>query len=253
MWTNSHCHCWLLKLLQPLALYLSQFVTTVAKHISTCLLLWHPRSSVISWGASWVNYKAFRNMLQVKREMSLQRSNLNPRLFKLVTRAKLACIVGGYNIQTNACCCPWPVWAELDPHSGVWQSAHLLKYKSYRRGAWVPLRKWGEGRKYVESVYVDSFNSAALLIWVCTQRGIPRMAKVMRRPYPQVCLCQDCGNETPGAIKHHITLHLTPSSGNVSSIPLPVPLLDLNLNLIARNTNTDDRYLCPTLSQPIFA
>lgn len=60
------------------------------------------------------------------------------------------------------------------------------------------------------------------------------MAKVMRRPYPQVSLCQDCGNGTPGAIKHHITLHLTPSSGNVSSTPLPVPLLDQNLNLIAR-------------------
>lgn len=117
-----------------------------------------------------------------------------------------------------------------------WSIKALLKYKSYGRGGQVPLRKWGEGRKYVESVYIDdSFNSAArLLIWVCTQRGIPRMAKVMRRPYPQVCLCQDCGNGTPGAIKHHITLHLTPSSGNVSSIPVPVPLLDQNLNLIGR-------------------
>lgn len=114
-------------------------------------------------------------------------------------------------------------------------SAHLLKYKSYGRGARVPLRKWAEGRKYTWKVFMLMTALIQQLCWFeSVPRGIPRMAKVMRRPYPQVCLCQDCGNRTPGAIKHHITLHLTPSNGNVSSIPLPVPLLDQNLNLIAR-------------------
>lgn len=55
---------------------------------------------------------------------------------------------------------------------------------------------------------------------MCTQKGIPRMAKVRRRSYPQVPSCQDCGNRTPRAIKHRIALHLTLSGSHVSSIPL---------------------------------